>query len=220
MDYLIIGADYNDEYLAHYGVLGMKWHHHKAVKYASKGIRAYESAKNEQKYRNGFDKDMNRRMNKNDPNDVRAWQNTRKAEHEASKLNEQMYRDRSAKYHKLHNEHLDKNRRAQEEYRNTAKSEAEKYAKSFKDKNIFKRIDDNYNVVDIYGNKWTNHSISSAVRKINKSNAYTSVNGKQLAKYEQNKRGRAALIGTIAVGAGMAGLDALNEKRQRKKGGR
>lgn len=213
----IITVDESEDELMHYGVLGMKWHHHQAVKYSSKAARASNAARDEQKYRKDFDKDMNRRMNKNDPNDVRTWQNTRNAEHEASKFNEQSYRDRAKKYYKKANEHLDKNRRAQEEYRKTANDESEKYAKRFKDKNIFKRIDDKHNVVDIYGNKWTNHSISSAVRKTNKSQPYTSVTDQQMAKYERNKRGHAALIGTVAVAAGYS---AMNAKRQKKKGGR
>lgn len=36
-DYLIIGADYDGDYLAHYGVVGMRWHHRKASSYAAKG---------------------------------------------------------------------------------------------------------------------------------------------------------------------------------------
>lgn len=214
-DYLIIGTDYDDDYLAHYGVLGMKWHHHQAVKYSSKAARASNAARNEQKYRKDFDKDMKRRMNKNDPNDVRTWQNTRNAEHEASKFNEQSYRDRAKKYYKKANEHLDKNRRAQDEYRNIAKTEAERIAKMYKDGSRFKRIDENYRVIGNDGQAAITSRGASAVRKINKTNVYTSVTDKQMANHERNKRGHAALIGTVAVAAGISGL---NAKRQRKKG--
>lgn len=175
----IVTVDESEDELTHYGVLGMKWHHHQAVKYSSKAARASNAARDEQKYRKDFDKDMKRRMNKNDPNDVRTWQNTRNAEHEASKFNEQSYRDRAKKYYKKANEHLDKNRRAQEEYRNS--------------------------------------NSSSAKRKFNKSVPYASVTDQQMAKYERNKRGHAALLGTVGVAVG---ISAMNAKRQRKKGGR
>lgn len=170
-DYLIIGADYDDDCLAHYGVLGMKWHHHRASVYKRKAARANENAKGEREYRKEFDKDMNRRMNKNDPKDVRTWQNTRREEHDASKFNEQVYRDRAKKYNKKANEHLEKNNRNVDKYRNIAQTEAEKIAKKYKDGNRSGYIDAEYKFNDGFNTSQTSRG-RSAARKVKKYSKY------------------------------------------------
>lgn len=113
-DYLIIGADYDDEYLAHYGVLGMKWHHHKATKYISKAKMASRNAKEETKYRRDFDKEMKNEF-KNKPKMSKTerdrWSDIRNKQFSQSKSAEQKHLDKASKYYKKANEHLDKNKR-------------------------------------------------------------------------------------------------------------